>query len=127
MRSFMFVLLCVYVYVSHFVALVKKLGIYIKAVLGLNRRKTEEEQDRLAQMYIFLSVTLHGFVCTKPSTSLLWSSPGVQLRVTSRRLGSVIWSWKGGSGRSDGGRKQHHYHNHLYTACLNIFLTLAGF
>lgn len=37
---------------------------------------------------------------TVPSTGLLWSSPGVQLRVTLRSLGSVICIWVGGSGRS---------------------------
>lgn len=39
-------------------------------------------------------------LCTKPRMGLLWSSPGVQLRVTARCLTSVIWRRTGGSGRS---------------------------
>ena len=39
-------------------------------------------------------------LCTKPRMGLLWSSPGVQLRVTARCLASVTWRSTGGSGRS---------------------------
>lgn len=52
-------------------------------------------------------------VCTKPSTGLLWSSPGVQLRVTERCLRSVTWSRIGRSGRSE----QHSNNIIMTTTC----------
>ena len=69
--------------------------------------KTEENQKpragQVVENVFFLSVSLCWIVITQPSTGLLWSSPGVQLRVTARCFGSVIWRRTGGSGRSKGG------------------------
>lgn len=76
-----------------------------KAVLRLKRRGS-------VHICTFVCVMMCGFVCTQPSTGLLWSSPGVQLRVTARCLGSVIWSKTGGSGRSEW-----HSNNIIKTTC----------
>lgn len=70
------------------------------------------------KLKIHLKTVLESNVCTEPCTRLLWSSPGVQLRVTARRLGSVIWRRTGGSGRSEGDTF-HYIHIEEHCICLN--------
>lgn len=68
-------------------------------------------------------------VYTQPSTGLLCSSPGLQLRVTARCLGSVIWRRVGGSGRSEVGNNDMintntSYHMHTKGHSLNKVVNL---